>query len=303
MPIPSQPANLIPRPFASQGTVQIIPDTPTTSGRASFQQGFPTETQLPLREGGVAPNRMDFQGLFNLLTAFGFWQQSGGLWNFTTALNYQPPCFVMHINKLWWCNKENGPESGNGIVEPGSSTEYWIDFLSALANMSGSSGLGTPIGGIILYPTTTPPKDFLACNGDPFDPEEYPALFELLGIAQVPDMRGLVPRGYDPTGYRDPDGATRTVLSVQDFAMEKITGRFSLAGHGGVNGGDYGGTYPQPDGLFSPTGYNGSLTPPSARNMNRLNASGYTIDTSKVAKTSVETRGANISVLYIIRAA
>lgn len=67
MPIPSQPGNLFTRPFAANGTRQIIPDVSANAGRASLEQGFPTETQLPLSQGGIAPNRMDFNGILRAM--------------------------------------------------------------------------------------------------------------------------------------------------------------------------------------------------------------------------------------------
>ena len=85
--IPTQPKNLLPSPFAQSGTKSVIPAAQPNPGRASFNLGFPEETQLPLNMGGIAPNRMDFNGMFYMLSAFAFWQQSGGMFNYTAALN------------------------------------------------------------------------------------------------------------------------------------------------------------------------------------------------------------------------
>ena len=57
--LPTYPSHLFPRPFADHGIYQTIPAEKPATGRASFKEGFPTETQLPLSGGGIAPNRPD----------------------------------------------------------------------------------------------------------------------------------------------------------------------------------------------------------------------------------------------------
>lgn len=142
MALPSFPTNLIPGPFAQDGNYTVIPETATTPGRASFSEGFPTITQQPLREGGIAPNRLDFNGILNMLSAFGFWQQSGGQAVYASGLDYQPPNVVYHNGKMWWCVQQNGPETPNGPQEPGTDETYWLDLLLALSQMAGGLGGG-----------------------------------------------------------------------------------------------------------------------------------------------------------------
>lgn len=142
--LPAQPTTLIPRPFANDGSAAVIPDTTTTVGRASFSAGFPTETQLPLREGGIAPNRLDFNGILKILSSFAFWEQSGGQWTFNTSLSYVPPSVVYYDGKLWWCLTANGPDTPAGVRTPGTAPGYWQDYATALQDMSG--GGDTPIG-------------------------------------------------------------------------------------------------------------------------------------------------------------
>ena len=89
--IPVYPPNAITRPFANNGNAIIIPDAKSADGRASWQEGFPVETQLPLNNGGIAPNRIDFNGIFQMLSALAFWQQSGGQMVYSTALNSPTP--------------------------------------------------------------------------------------------------------------------------------------------------------------------------------------------------------------------
>lgn len=49
----------------------------------------------------------------------------------------------------------------------------------------------------------------------PFDPSVYPKLYEFLGYAQTPDFRGFFLRMLDHSGTVDPEGATRTIGSLQ----------------------------------------------------------------------------------------
>ena len=145
--LPLYPSDLLPRPFADNGTFQVIPDAKTTEGRASWQEGFPVETQLPLANGGIAPSRPDFNGIFHMLSALAFWQQSGGPALYRNALDYNTPAVVFHGGALWYCKAANGPGQVVGVVTPGTNPDYWISFLEFLASGSGSGGGGGGLAG------------------------------------------------------------------------------------------------------------------------------------------------------------
>ncbi len=212
------PTNFLDRPFADTGNKQIIPENGGSSGRASLMNGFPIETQLPLNQGGVAPNRLDVNGAFYMLSAMAFWQQSGGMWQWSSSMNYTTPCLVFYANKLWWCVQDNGPQSTGGIVvAPGTNDAYWLEFLQALSSMSGSGGGGlVPVGMIAFSPTISPPVGWLACDGNTFSATTYPILASILGEARTPNASGLFIRGYDPGSVNDPDGGARGIGSVQN---------------------------------------------------------------------------------------
>ncbi len=130
--IPSVPATLFSRPFADNGTYQMPPDDKAGPGRASQKEGFPSETQVPLSQGGIAPNRLDFNGAFHMLSAFAFWQQSGGLWPHNAAVNYQQPAIVVAEGAIWWCVNPSGPATSAGAVAPGTNAAYWKNFAEFL---------------------------------------------------------------------------------------------------------------------------------------------------------------------------
>lgn len=64
-------------PFCNSGDKNIIPATATGTNKASLAEGFPQITSLPLDNGGIPPERKDFNGLGNLLSQFYYAFQNG----------------------------------------------------------------------------------------------------------------------------------------------------------------------------------------------------------------------------------
>lgn len=297
MPIPNEPINLIPRPFAAEGTFQVVSDDKIAAGRASFKDGFPNETQLPMNQGGIAPNRMDFNGLFNMLSTFAFWQQSGGQFTYKTALNYKQPSIVFHNGKLWWCVADNGPDvAGVGEKVPGTNENYWLDLLKALAQM-GSSGLdvGVPVGTIITFYGTAAPTGYLACNGASFSASTYPKLRAVLGKSALPDLRGYFVRGYDTRNTVDPDGAARAIGSVQADAMQRIRGGITTVDDEPVLQCDVGTSFTGP--FYSQGGIkNGDAGSEGGKGYYDVQ-----FDSARVTRTDSETRPKNVCLLFCIK--
>ena len=88
-----------------------------------------------------------------------------------------------------------------------ASTKGYVDSLIG-------PGSAAPIGSVVMWTTVSPPTNYLVCNGQSYDETIYTALFAILGVNTVPDLRGAFIRGYDPTATRDPDGASRAIKSV-----------------------------------------------------------------------------------------
>ena len=122
----SQQPSLMKIPFAQNGAKATIPETTTSLGVASLSQGFPTETQLPLADGGVPPRRIDVNGALYMLSTFAMYQQTGGKFTWSSELDYDVPCIIYHNSNLWWCVQANGLSTN--IVEPGTNRAYWIPF-------------------------------------------------------------------------------------------------------------------------------------------------------------------------------
>lgn len=288
MPIPSQPTNLFSRPFAADGTKQIIPDAQQIPGRASLADGFPSETQLPLNQGGIAPNRTDFNGILYMLSAAAFWQQSGGQWTYSQNLNYTPPSIVYHGEKLWWCLGQNGPETDAGVVAPGSNAAVWRDLFEALAVMGGKSTDQTPVGTVISYWGTRAPEGYFACSGGSFSATAYPKLRAVLGGSILPDLRGYFIRGYG--GGVDPDGAARGIGGVQTDASRRIAGTLR-----NIGGGHY--VTPEADGAFWAEWTQSQRLDSGGMG----NVSTIHFDTARSVPTASENRPVNVCLLYCIK--
>ena len=109
--------------LGSMADVNAIPaTTPSGSGRASFSGLFPPVTQLPLDQGGIAPERGDFNALFKYLGEYLFYLMQGGTFSYSTDYNYTAGNLVMHGGSLYLCIASNGP--GSAVKYP-TDTAYW----------------------------------------------------------------------------------------------------------------------------------------------------------------------------------
>ena len=109
--------------LGSTADVNAIPaTTPSGSGRASFSGLFPPVTQLPLDQGGIAPERGDFNALFKYLGEYLFYLMQGGMFSYSTDYDYTAGNLVMHGGSLYLCIASNGP--GSAIKYP-TDTAYW----------------------------------------------------------------------------------------------------------------------------------------------------------------------------------
>ena len=109
--------------LGSTADVNALPaTTPTGSGRASTSGLFPPVTQLPLDQGGIAPERGDFNALFKYLGEYLFYLMQGGTFSYSTDYDYTAGNLVMHGGSLYLCIASNGP--GSAIKYP-TDTAYW----------------------------------------------------------------------------------------------------------------------------------------------------------------------------------
>lgn len=285
--IPSQPAKLD-RPFCNNGNKATIPvENNGASGLASLSLGFPPITERPLTVGGIPPKRTDFNGILNLLSAFCFYQQSGGIFTYDATKNYVTPAIVQHSGVLWYCKRENGVDSTNGVKEPNSTNStYWVRLIDFILDQA-SKSVGTPIGTIIMWASNNNPADggvWLDCNGQSC--AAYPQLVSVLGSNTVPNLQGLFPRC---VGSQNVGGTTHSasLLNKEGDAIRNITGTISASVETYV--GDITGAFYQ-------------ILNYATVGAHEYVVNGVGFDASRVVPTAYENRPACVGLRFLIKA-
>lgn len=147
-----------------------------------------------------------------------------------------------------------------------------------------------PIGAILTWAGQTPPAGYLECNGQVYNTNQNPKLYQVLGRNVVPDYRGLFLRGWaHGSNAYDPDSG-RALGSIQGDAIRNITGAM---GYESIRT-DHG--YRETGALY--TQYNSNSGP----DHDRKNPAGdVRFDASRVVPTAPENRPKNAAVMYIIK--
>lgn len=120
--------NKIPKAFAASGDKNTIPESTETIGLASWNEGFPAITSTPFAEGGLAPKRNDFNGIFYALSAATVWQQQGGFYAYDNNTDYEVGNVVDYNNDLYKCLTANGPSSA---VKAPTDATVWSKVMTA----------------------------------------------------------------------------------------------------------------------------------------------------------------------------
>lgn len=291
---PTQPT-LIPMPFAQNGNKNTIPENGTEGkGDASFSLGFPQITETPLSIGGLPPSRKDFNGIFNLLSMFAFFGQSGGKFSWSNKLNYMPPAVIYHNGVLWWCVKENGTDTA--VKEPGTDNAYWVPLVEYLHQNAKTLGLkvggGVPIGTIIIWGYAKNPSEdygvWLDCDGR--NVSNYPKLVAAIGSTTIPDYRGLFLRCQGSQTVAGTVHSSPAVGTKQGDAIRNIYGNFSTLDAGGIE---------YPTGAFQ---FANSKSMTNAVPYSDWNDYLVSFSASYVVPTADENRPVNATVRFLIKA-
>ena len=179
-----------------------------------------------------------------------------------------------------------GTSAGNVVQLDGSGKLPAVDG-SELINLPIPTVTAIPIGGIIMWPSSVLPANFMECNGVAISRTAYAALFDIIGTGygagdgsttfQLPEFRGEFIRGWDHGRGVD---VGRALGSSQLDAFQGHQHAYSTGGNSahitGALAANTGAHDPKTTGIFS-DGTNG---------------------TPRVAS---ETRPRNTSVMYIIR--
>ena len=164
MALVNQPA-ILSGAFAAEGDKNTIPaNNDGLSGLASIAKGFPPITQQPLAQGGLPPQRQDFNGIFNLFSQFLLYAQNGGVYAYNNTLDYQPPCIISYDGEFYSCVAENGPSTSAG-VQPVTNTTYWEKLVPDVAVMKGATASVAGASGLVPAPAQNQQKNFLTGAG------------------------------------------------------------------------------------------------------------------------------------------
>ncbi|HAH9739032.1 TPA: tail fiber protein [Escherichia coli] len=164
---------------------------------------------------------------------------------------------------------------------------------TALENLGLGEGSALPVGVPVPWPSATPPTGWLKCNGSSFNLASYPALAAVFPSGVLPDLRGEFIRGWDDGRGVD---AGRALLAAQSDAVQKMTGSLSQMLYSVVQ------NPAEINGVFGAE----ASTPNIVQAYSSAGALRYmnvNFDTSRVARSSTETRSRNIAFNYIVRAA
>jgi hypothetical protein len=192
---------------------------------------------------------------------------------------------------------------------PNAGALRYSDAVLQLCNGTSWGAISSiPAGSVAAFPTTNCPTGWLETNGASVSTSAYASLFTAIGYAYggsganftLPDYRGYFLRGWNHGSSNDPDAASRTsrgdgttgdnVGTQQGDALQQMTGSFKVAGvSGGID---------NTSGVFQTT--NTNKTSPTYSGGASASVGYGTFNASLVARTSTETRGKNINVLYCI---
>lgn len=149
MPIPTNPP-VLESPIGTSADVFAIPSqTDSGSGALSYRDGWPAITGISLKAGGLAPQREYFNAVNKLLSQHTFFQQSGGVYPWTPALDYIAGAHVLGSNGLEYVAvAPSGPDvSGTGAKDPTASgnSSYWLLLAARIMSTQ---------GGLVVNPST-----------------------------------------------------------------------------------------------------------------------------------------------------
>lgn len=127
MQISDAPGKIV-LPFGSSGSKNTIPVNSTgTPGQASFEDGFPDETMIPVTSGGVPPAGKDFNGIFFDESSISRWVSAGAGFPWDSAFSaavggYPKGAQVLQASGLgYWLSIAD-----NNTTDPDTGGAGWV---------------------------------------------------------------------------------------------------------------------------------------------------------------------------------
>lgn len=139
-----QTPQVLAQPFCAQGDKNTIPNNATGSNLASLQEGFPQITEQPVSQGGIPPDRKDFNGAMNLNSQFYFAFQNGWVPTFnqqvSDAIGGYPQnavlyYFVPQSNTVQLLRSLIPNNTYNFVTNPEYIGQYWVKCLTDPAGL------------------------------------------------------------------------------------------------------------------------------------------------------------------------
>jgi len=138
-------------PFSSSGSKNAIPENSQRGGVASYEDGFPSITMIPLNIGGIPPDGKDMNGILYELSSIARWANVGGGYVYdqtfaenASVLGYPKGARVLSSDGYnCWVNTVDG-----NMNNPETTPEGWVTDFSAYAQsitMTSSNVTLTPL--------------------------------------------------------------------------------------------------------------------------------------------------------------
>lgn len=145
--------------LGAEADLRVLPETlPGSSGFASFLKLFQAINQLPVEAGGVAPDRTDFNSIFNLIGQSIFYMMNGGHWLYNSGYDYAEGRVVLFTDgKLYLCL---APNDHTDPHDPTDDT-YW----SRIPSLADFKEFGFTTGDFKPLTSNTIQNGWLLSNG------------------------------------------------------------------------------------------------------------------------------------------
>ena len=157
----TQPTLLL-KPFAESGDKNTLPNVNTDLSNpqnADLTNGFPQITSMKPSDGGLPPQREDFNGLGYLTTTYDFFYQAGGTFTFSPTISAAIGGYPLGA-RLWYTNSNgvtmilrstvaNNTDNFNDGNETGIGTT-WVSDTPTLGGNNVWTGTNTFNGNVIV---------------------------------------------------------------------------------------------------------------------------------------------------------
>ena len=102
---------------------------------------FPAIYQVPLGQGGKAPERTTFNAFLKLYGEALYFLQRGGVWSYDATADYPAGAVVGYSGSLYLALGENGPGTDTGAVTPGENPSVWQKLVLESGNAATATKL------------------------------------------------------------------------------------------------------------------------------------------------------------------